>query len=111
MSIPVSLAALAATHSSTIARKPAPVRQRPHPLKTSDPAGAAIARLVKSLERAGRTAPAGALAQHMTALWSRYMTWKMRRTTRVLLEALDDRTLRDVGLERSKIDVVVRGIR
>jgi uncharacterized protein YjiS (DUF1127 family) len=40
----------------------------------------------------------------------RFLTWQQRRATRIILSALDDRTLRDIGVERSQIDAVVRSI-
>jgi uncharacterized protein YjiS (DUF1127 family) len=40
----------------------------------------------------------------------RFLTWQQRRATRIILSALDDRTLRDIGVERSQIDVIVRSI-
>jgi len=40
----------------------------------------------------------------------RFLTWQQRRATRIILSALDDRTLRDIGVERSQIDAIVRSI-
>ena len=38
------------------------------------------------------------------------VTWHMRRATRILLSALDDRALDDIGLQRSDIDRIVRNV-
>jgi len=38
----------------------------------------------------------------------RFLAWRRRRATRVILSALDDRTLRDIGVERSEIDTIAR---
>ena len=40
----------------------------------------------------------------------RFLAWRRRRATRVILSALDDRTLRDIGVERSQIDAFVRSM-
>jgi uncharacterized protein YjiS (DUF1127 family) len=54
-----------------------------------------------------------ALAQHSAAsvhrLWTAYWDRKARRATLLMLEALDDRTLRDIGLSRSEIRSAVFG--
>jgi uncharacterized protein YjiS (DUF1127 family) len=36
----------------------------------------------------------------------RLLAWRQRRSTRIVLSALDDRTLRDIGVKRSEIDVI-----
>ena len=40
----------------------------------------------------------------------RFLTWQQRRATRIVLSALDDRTLRDIGVERSQIDAIVKSM-
>jgi uncharacterized protein YjiS (DUF1127 family) len=49
-----------------------------------------------------------AVFRHVNAVWSRLAAWKMRRATRIILASLDDRILRDIGLQRSEVDVVPR---
>jgi uncharacterized protein YjiS (DUF1127 family) len=44
------------------------------------------------------------MAQHA---WSRYWTRRVEHATVGLLHALDDRALRDIGLDRSEIESVV----
>jgi uncharacterized protein YjiS (DUF1127 family) len=38
----------------------------------------------------------------------RFVAWRHRRRTQMILSALDDRTLRDMGVERGEIDSIVR---
>ena len=37
----------------------------------------------------------------------RYLAWRTRRATRAILQSLEDRTLRDIGLHRSEIESTV----
>ena len=63
-----------------------------------------------SLDRRSKAAPGGRIAAAALDVWRglrRY--WRMRATVRKL-EALDDRALRDIGLERDHIEDAVRGI-
>jgi uncharacterized protein YjiS (DUF1127 family) len=64
-----------------------------------------IETLMQALGRAAKQA-SGAPA----TLWLRYLTWQKRRATRVLLESLDERSLKDIGMERSEIGAFVRDI-
>jgi uncharacterized protein YjiS (DUF1127 family) len=43
--------------------------------------------------------------------WARYWTVRARRATAGILHRLDDRALRDIGLDRSEIEFVVYGDR
>jgi uncharacterized protein YjiS (DUF1127 family) len=36
----------------------------------------------------------------------RFLEWRQRRATRIVLSALDDRTLRDIGVERNDIHAI-----
>jgi uncharacterized protein YjiS (DUF1127 family) len=36
----------------------------------------------------------------------RFLAWRQRRATRIVLSALDDRTLRDIGVERNDIHAI-----
>jgi uncharacterized protein YjiS (DUF1127 family) len=36
----------------------------------------------------------------------RFLAWRQRRATRIVLSALDDRMLRGIGVERSEIDAI-----
>jgi len=47
---------------------------------------------------------------HITTAWSRLVACKMRRARRIVLCSLDDRTLKDIGMQRSEIDVVLRDL-
>jgi len=40
----------------------------------------------------------------------RFLAWRQRRATRIVLSALDDRTLRDIGVARSEIDAIARSV-
>jgi uncharacterized protein YjiS (DUF1127 family) len=64
-----------------------------------------------------RTAPSGFwlsqlaqdIAAHARGLWATYWDYQARRATVLMLEALDDRMLRDIGLRRSEILPYVHG--
>jgi uncharacterized protein YjiS (DUF1127 family) len=43
-------------------------------------------------------------------VFGRFLAWRRRRATRIVLSALDDRALRDIGLNRSEIDATLRSI-
>jgi uncharacterized protein YjiS (DUF1127 family) len=43
------------------------------------------------------------LAARVRDLWRAYWDYQARRTTVLILEALDDRVLKDIGLSRSQI--------
>jgi uncharacterized protein YjiS (DUF1127 family) len=60
-----------------------------------------------SAPAADHTASHGALGV-LQGLWRAYWAQRARRTTAFLLRSLDDRTLADIGLERSEIESVVR---
>lgn len=55
------------------------------------------------------SAPAHGLTDAVKRLWTAYWTRKAQRTTVRMLEGLDDKTLRDIGLGRSEIESVVYG--
>jgi uncharacterized protein YjiS (DUF1127 family) len=48
-----------------------------------------------------------AFMSHVTTVWKRFSAWKMRRATRTILSSLDDRILKDIGLQRSEINAVL----
>ena len=90
-------------------------------LSIMGPVGAAAVMQMQASHGAGarpaNSAPAaqevltpGAVMRHVTAVWSRLATWKMRRATRIVLSSLDDRILRDIGIQRSEIDAVLRDV-
>src|SRR5262249_2963746 len=64
------------------------------------------ARMLELIDRA-RVSGAG---PQDASLWHRYITWQRGRATRIVLHSLDDRILRDIGLERGDIDSFVYGI-
>jgi uncharacterized protein YjiS (DUF1127 family) len=39
--------------------------------------------------------------------WAAYWTWRAQHATATILHALDDRTLKDIGIDRSEIESVV----
>ena len=43
----------------------------------------------------------------LIALWKAYVAWRERRSAKIALYQLDDRTLKDIGLHRSEIDWAV----
>jgi uncharacterized protein YjiS (DUF1127 family) len=70
------------------------------------------------LAGAGRTS--GALRKHLAALgqkltagarrlWGAWWDYQARSATVLILDALDERTLKDIGLSRSEIRAVVLG--
>jgi uncharacterized protein YjiS (DUF1127 family) len=56
-----------------------------------------------------RAAPAA--ARWLSRLWTRYWKRRTRVATVAILWALDDRTLKDLGLHRSEIGSLVYGVR
>lgn len=76
-----------------------PRTQRLHPL---------VGRLLKLADRAGRTRSAQEVRKYVQAVWSRLLAWHLRRTSRQILNALDDRTLADIGLRRGEIETLLR---
>jgi uncharacterized protein YjiS (DUF1127 family) len=68
---------------------------------------------------AGSAGSAGALAKAISALgdvrtraralWDAYWDYQLRRTTVLVLESLDDRVLKDIGVPRSEIRPAVFG--
>ena len=69
-----------------------------------------FARMLRLIDRASRTRTAQAVSAYVTAVWSRFVAWQLRRTTRLLLNSLDDRTLADIGLRRGDVDIALRDI-
>ena len=51
-----------------------------------------------------------AFMSHVTTVWNRLAAWRMRRATRLLLSSLDDRILKDIGLQCSEIDGVLHDL-
>jgi uncharacterized protein YjiS (DUF1127 family) len=54
---------------------------------------------------------AQAMRRHMLSVYSRLTAWRMRRATSIILHSLDERILRDIGLERSEITRAVGELR
>ena len=46
----------------------------------------------------------------LARLWSRYAAWRERRRTEAAWEALDTRTLRDIGALPDEVDADIRSI-
>jgi uncharacterized protein YjiS (DUF1127 family) len=46
------------------------------------------------------------LARFLRHAWAAYWRWQMRRATVRLLHSLDDRMLRDIGVNRDEVDIV-----
>jgi len=45
----------------------------------------------------------------LSAMWCGHITWQAKRATIAVLHELDERTLKDIGLDRSEIESVVLG--
>jgi uncharacterized protein YjiS (DUF1127 family) len=65
-------------------------------------------RLLRLAERAAQTRSTQELRKYVLAVWSRLLGWHMRRTTRQILNSLDNHTLADIGLRRGDIDTLLR---
>ena len=57
--------------------------------------------------RAGTVNAAHGLGHTLKLWWDAYWDHRARRTTVFLLSGLDDRTLQDIGMNRSEIESVV----
>lgn len=75
-----------------------------------EPIEPSFARWLRLVDRASRTKPAQAVNAYATVVWSRFAAWHMRRATRTILSAFDDRTLADLGVRRGDIDGLLRDI-
>lgn len=75
-----------------------------------EPLRPSFARWLRLADRAGRTRSAQAANAYLRAVWSRFLTWQMRRATRLVLNSLDDRTLADIGMRRGEINTLIREI-
>ena len=54
---------------------------------------------------------ASRIARAARRAWHTYWDWRARQATVEILRALDNRTLHDIGLSRSEIELVVRDAR
>jgi uncharacterized protein YjiS (DUF1127 family) len=75
-----------------------------------EPHDSTYAQLTGLIGRASRKRSTKAVGRYLTAVWSRFLRWQARRTTRMLLSSLDDRTLHDIGLQRSAISKLLSDI-
>jgi uncharacterized protein YjiS (DUF1127 family) len=48
------------------------------------------------------------LSSALHGVWNAYWAHKAERTTVLILSSLDDRTLKDIGMDRTEIESVVR---
>ena len=100
--------------SQALVSMPRRQAQRPAHLQLSqgiaEPLDATLARLLRLVDCAGRTRHTQALNQYVMAVWTRFLAWQSRRATRLLLDSLDDRTLADIGVRRSEINIVLRDL-
>jgi uncharacterized protein YjiS (DUF1127 family) len=67
---------------------------------------AGIEILLQALDRGAKQA-----SRTVASLWVRYLTWQMRRTTRTALQALDSRSLQDIGIDSAQIEVFIRALK
>ena len=58
---------------------------------------------------ARRTTAGGALKTGLVRAWQAYWVWQQRRTTVRILSSLDERTLRDIGINPSEISSYAYG--
>ena len=49
------------------------------------------------------------MVQALSAMWRAHIKWQAKRATIAVLHELDERTLKDIGLDRSEIESVVLG--
>jgi uncharacterized protein YjiS (DUF1127 family) len=55
-----------------------------------------------------RLAPlAGRIGSLIAKVWRTYWDWRLRRTTVLILQSLDRRTLHDIGIDPSEIESLV----
>jgi uncharacterized protein YjiS (DUF1127 family) len=97
----VPIASLAAARAVQVRRRPVSPE-----LKSFE---ATCAQVIDLTSRLKGTKAAGVGSQYFVAVWQRYLTWQRRRATRVVLNSLDERALRDIGVERSEIDALIAG--
>ena len=57
--------------------------------------------------QASETSLSSRIAGHVRQAWQHYWTQKTRRAAVLALRTLDDRTLKDIGIDRSEIESVV----
>jgi uncharacterized protein YjiS (DUF1127 family) len=70
----------------------------------------AMAQATRPVSRSGSRGSLGHRVADMTQrVWARYWTRRAERATVAVLHALDDRTLKDIGLDRSEIESMVHG--
>jgi uncharacterized protein YjiS (DUF1127 family) len=49
------------------------------------------------------------IGNHIERAWAAYWSARARRATVLMLQSLDGRTLKDIGIDRSEIESVVYG--
>ena len=73
--------------------------------------GGTMSSNTRTLSLQSQRPDAHGLAQKSWSWWEAYWTRRAKRTTVTLLRGLDDRTLHDIGIDRSEIESVVYGKR
>ena len=63
--------------------------------------------VINSGSRTVRSVRKAPIQDALTALVTAYFGWRERRQQRLLLQRLDDRMLKDIGLSRSDVDTGV----